>query len=1297
MYLKKLLPLFIFIFLAGSSYSQVVNVSPSSATDTACLGDTAFRQIQFINNGNSPLVIDSIIAPAGFGRKGTYPITISDVTTYPFNFVAIDFYHEGSSLGLYTDTFLVYSNAANVPRPFKVPAYMRVVVNPTASFTVNDTDQCRNSNSFIFTNTSTISSGTLSHQWFFGDGTDVTTTNATKTYATPDTFDVFLITTSELNCEAVANKKVIVFPTVSPTINNTNTFVCFKNNAITFDDGSTLSSGTYSRKWFFGDGDSSTAATPTHSYAKDSSFYKVKLITTTDKNCITADSQEMYVYPSPIVGFSSNDSDQCRVGNSFTFTNSTTIKSGSLSYSWNFGDATASTQTNPTKTYASAGNRIVRLIATTDLGCEDTLLKQVFVRNSPTAAFAINDSTQCLVDNFFGLTNTSTVASPDTLTYAWTYGDGGGSTDTNTFRIYNAYGTYVPKLVVTTNFGCKDSISKNAFVYSHPDADFTINDTDQCLNAQNYVFTNTSTIPAGTIAGYSWRFGNGDTSDVVSPTKYDYANHDTLIVNLIARSNQNCYDTAGKEIIIFPIPIIGYTTNDTAQCFAGHQFAFSDTSSVAGGGALTYQWLFGDGANSTAKNPTYTYTNFSSVYSVALNVFTAQGCGVSAAHDVYLYHNPDAQFTILDSAMCFRNNMFNFQNNSSIPSGSYSSFWEFGNTDTTSITSPSYEYATTDTFEVKLTLTSDFGCLDSLTKQTVVYPQPVSKYIVNTQEQCFPGHQFNFRDTSTITSGTLTYFWSFGDATTSTQPTPTKTYATADTFDITHTVTSAFGCDSTITGQVFVQTTPSVGFTVDDSTQCLNGNFFNFTNTSTINAGSLFYNWNLSNGSNPSTANASANYLTTDTFTVTLVASSDKNCVDSLKRRVYVYPNPKANFSVDDPIQCFNDNKFTYTNLSSIEWGTLNFNWDLGDGNTSTLDTIIHTYTADDTFTVKLITISGFGCTDSVIRNSFVNPTPIADFAVDTPAQCINDNLFKFTNSSTISSGSLNYQWFFGDNDGDLITDPSHTYTVADSFEVILIASSDLSCKDTATQWVYVTPSPDPSFTGFLKQYCKDGPAVQLTPVVPGGTFSGDFITANQFNPTNLGWNKVNYYIDLNGCADSTSDSTLVVPVPAIDLGFDTVFCQEDFYTLNATTLGATYLWSDSTTKATNRITTPAMHWVRVSNACGTVYDSVEVKYLDIACDVFMPNAFTPEGNTVNDFFGPYIDTNVVRGIQFLVYSRWGTLVFETDNLYTRGWDGYINGVPAPEGVYAYLLKMTLLREDTRVLKSVKGNFHLLR
>lgn len=1295
-YLGRVLIFIFFTCISVAAFSQQLSQFPSSFDDSTCAGDTAFVSINFINSDNAnTLTIDSIQIPTGFVRKETYPVTIpvSDTTR-------LEFFHPAGSTGTFGDSIKIFSNATNRPEGYALFVRLKINARPAASFSTADSAQCLDVNSFPLTNTTTISAGTLSYEWFYSDATQDFTTSPTKVFASADTFAVTLIAKSDKGCNDILEKRVIVFPAPITSIFNANTFTCFKNHRIDFKDTSQISSGTYTVKWFFGTGDSSAMEDTSYVFPKDS-IYRVKLIATSDKGCIGIDSQDITINPSPSVAFSVNDSAQCFRGHSYDFTNASTINSGSITtYGWNFGDATTSSDTDPTgKIYNTAGVKNVRLVAISDLNCTDTLTQPISVQRQPIAVFSTNDSTQCLLENLFSFTNASTIGGTDTMFYNWDFGDANTNTqDTNTIHTYAANGTYTIKLVVTSNYGCKDSTTRGTEVYRHPVTSFTVNDTSQCLNNQNFIFTNTSTISSGTIDGYVWDFGNGDTTSVVSPTKNDYSNFSSFTVRLISRSDKDCYDTLTQNVTVFPIPQVQFTIPDTVLCFDNHSFTFDDNSTIAYG-TLNYQWQFGNGGTSSAADTIYTYPNYATLYQISLNVFSDEGCASSGTDSVYLNQNPDADFIILDSAKCLRANSFTFLDNSTIPSGTFTEFWQFGNGDTSTQTNPVYSYNTSDTFTVVLAVISDLGCTDTTRKQTIVFPQPATNYIVDDAEQCFNGHVFNFSDRTTISSGTLTYNWDFGDATSSSDTIPVKMYASADTFDITYTVTSNLGCDSTVSGQVFVNPSPgNVGFTTNDTIQCLDGNEFIFSNTTTLSQGNLFYTWSLGNGSTVGSQNASIIYLATDTVTVKMKITTDKNCTDSAEQVVYIHPNPNISFNVNTPNQCFNVNSYDFTNISNIPYGTLTYNWDLGDATTSTQTSITnHSYAVPDTFTVKLIGSSNLGCSDSAIRNVRVDPSPIADFVINDDSQCVSGNSFVYTDNTFIQSGTINYSWNFGDNNGASIQNPTHTYAKADTFTVILITTSNATCKDTITKQVFVTPSPDPTFAGLNSQFCFNGPTVTLTPTETGGTFSGDNITADQFSPVQLGWNYVSYTITVNGCTDSLTDSTRIVPVPIVDLGLDTVLCKEDFYTLNVFTQGADYLWSDSSTSSFFRITDPGIHWVRVTNACGTFTDSVEVDYLDFACDAFMPNAFTPEGNTVNDYFVPSLDTTVVKGIEFIIFSRWGNIIYTTKDLKTLGWDGTHNGAPAPEGIYGYLLNLTLIREDTRVLKQIKGTVHLLR
>lgn len=241
---------------------------------------------------------------------------------------------------------------------------------------------------------------------------------------------------------------------------------CFSGNSFTFVNTSTISAGTMIYQWFFGDNTSSVATNPTHSYTATGT-YNVKLVATSNNGCKDSLTKTVTVSPQPVAGFTINTSSQCLNGNSYIFTNTSTISSGTLSYQWSFGDNTTSASASPSHTFTAAGIYSVRLIATSNNGCNDTIMQTITVYPKPVPAFTINITSQCLDGNRFVFTNTSTMAN-GTMTYFWSFGDNTSSTALNPSKVYTTAGGYTVKLVVNSNNGCRDSITKTVTVNAKP-------------------------------------------------------------------------------------------------------------------------------------------------------------------------------------------------------------------------------------------------------------------------------------------------------------------------------------------------------------------------------------------------------------------------------------------------------------------------------------------------------------------------------------------------------------------------------------------------------------------------------------------------------------------------------------------------------------------------------------------------------------------------------------------------------------------------------------------------------------
>ena len=175
---------------------------------------------------------------------------------------------------------------------------------------------------------------------------------------------------------------------------------------------------------------------------------------------------------------------------------------------------------------------------------------------------------------------------------------------------------YSIKQVVTTSFGCQDSMVKTIEVYSMPIADFSINDSDQCLAGNSYTFTNNST----NANNYFWDFGNGQTSLATSP-KLTYAKTGNYQVKLVSETSNGCKDSVVKNVQVREMPIVDFSIQDSAQCLLNNNFIFTNNST----GLNTQVWSFGDQSFSSSYSTMHQYSNDGS-YDVKLVGITQHGC-----------------------------------------------------------------------------------------------------------------------------------------------------------------------------------------------------------------------------------------------------------------------------------------------------------------------------------------------------------------------------------------------------------------------------------------------------------------------------------------------------------------------------------------------------------------------------------------------------------------------------------------------------------------------------------------------
>src|SRR5262249_16837856 len=152
------------------------------------------------------------------------------------------------------------------------------------------------------------------------------------------------------------------------------------------------------------------------------------------------------------------------------------------------------------------------------------------------------------------------IASGSVVSYSWDFGDGANSTSLNPTHVYSGAGTYAVKFKATSNRGCSDSVINFVTVFPYPTLVFS--PPSNCINTL-VQFTNSSSIPVGSISGYTWTLGNGPTSNLVNPTN-TYSANGTYTITLIGVSNQGCVSNLTQTLGIFPAPVISFTA--TSLC-----------------------------------------------------------------------------------------------------------------------------------------------------------------------------------------------------------------------------------------------------------------------------------------------------------------------------------------------------------------------------------------------------------------------------------------------------------------------------------------------------------------------------------------------------------------------------------------------------------------------------------------------------------------------------------------------------------------------------------------------------------
>jgi len=623
-------------------------------------------------------------------------------------------------------------------------------------------------------------------------------------------------------------------------------------------------------------------------------------------------------------------------------------------------------------------------------------------------------------------------------------------------------------------------------------------------------------------------------------------------------------------------------------------------------------------------------------------------------------------------------------------------YWDFGDgspIDSVNL-NPVHTYLSAGSFTVIQRVIGADGCEATNTQTITIGSKPIASFtFTNNCVPMPPGTPASFTSTSSATSGTLNnWYWDLDNAgQTATTATVTSSYLTPGDKNIKLAVKSIEGCESdTLYKTVHMYGHPLVDFTFTDSV-CLGlpTAFFGNISPAAGDTAAISWQWSYNAGSmqDNNVANPLHTFTTPGLQSVLLTASPtySSGCVAVQNKTVFVVDKPTAYFKFNTICQAqtvtFTDSSYTSDGVPINQWW-----WSLGNSGTSIQQNPSGIYPVAGNDTIKLVVHNEKGCaSDTLKRPVVINDKPIANFGYSKPV--CSGNPIQFSDSSKTTTGTIS-QWSWIQNGIVWSTTQNATRTFVSGTQIIkLVATNSIGCiSDTVSKTFVIDPTP--VVTMNFKDACKNSvvsfKALDSKAVVTQwkwvfGDGSPAVSTQNAQHTYNAnGLYKVKLYATaVNGCYSDSLVKDINIYGTNAFAGNDTIVAAGQPLLLNASG-GLSYSWTPgyllSDANIRNPVTTLTSTQLFTLKAftpegCES-YDDVLVKVYK-GPEFYLPNAFTPNGDTKNDVFrGTPVG---IKQFNYLkVFNRWGQLVFYSAD-YNKGWDGTWKGQQQPGGVYVVM------------------------
>ncbi len=928
---------------------------------------------------------------------------------------------------------------------------------------------------------------------------------------------------------------------------------------------------------------------------------------------------------------------------------------------------------------------------------------------------------------------TACAANVGVFNYQWTVVSGPGTitsptNDTTTVN-ENATTTYQVLLMGTTQCPVTDQVT----VHYMPGTPIIVNtDTVACSNVP--VVRTCFATNATNAAGITWSTVNGSALSCVNclnPTvTVNPGVYDTVIA--VYNYGTGCIVTDSFVIKVNPYPTSTFTKITPVCIGANTTLTYTGT----GNAAATYNWNWGTGAPAPTNSQGPHSVNWAtSGWQVITLDVTANGCTSPVTSDsVYVAPTPLSPFTItststvgamanacwLDSAIVTFTGTVN--NNPVATAPTYT--WNFNGGIIQNAANPNsagpfeLEWNTSGVKHLSLTITQD-GCSSTMSFDSVlVNPLLTSPFTIAPYPAICAGSNVTTTFTGTQNAG-VAYTWTLGASPianiTSGQGTTSAQIncPNAGTLLI-QMQASINGCQSPITtDSIKINPIPQASFTSTSGAACSAVPLtltFNGTVNNGPSAGAPTYTWNFQGGTVSPGGNSAGPHTiswvvnpgsSAPTENVSLTITQDGCTSNTFVLPLVIHPYPIAGLSSADPSACSGSPIVVGTNTSitnSTNGGVVTYNWSFSNAPGGAIPGAgPQNFTWNNPLPcaenqMVYLTISQDGCASKNMDSLqvTVKSIPTASFSLAPSPVCVGTTpVLTFNGITCVNGGVVGFTWNL---DGGAVSSGNpnvggpisvlwpNTSNSTATYNPSLIVSQDGCNSAPFIAPVSIFPIPNFQISG-PSQFC-DGEVITLDAGVGFATYLWTTgASTHSINVNTSGTYTVNI-VDANGCTSTNSKTVYSNPIPIANAGTDVEIFRGNSTMLNGTKSygGNAYIWMpkeyvDQTTSAIPYATPPkttpfVLTYTNDLTGCSST-DTVIVSVRECE-EIFVPNAFTPNGDQVDDYFMILNPNAFYRLVRLEVYNRWGEILYSTNDKNSKGWDGKYKGVPQEVGTYMY-------------------------